>query len=116
MKSCAAALAACLLAACSAGQDSDQCPDASAVAPASIGGAGAVQALTAELAGPNRGDTIGTAIRNFHQRDPALTPDELANILLAADCPNIHGDVATRQQRLGEFRSQVDSILAVPGN
>lgn len=116
MKVFAATVAACLLASCSAGPDSDQCPDPSTVAPASIGGAGAVQALTAELAGPNRGDSISTAIRNFHQRDPALTPDELANILLAADCPNINGDVATQRRRLGEFRSQVDSILAVPGN
>lgn len=116
MKSLAVVVTACLLASCSAGQDSDQCPDPATVAPASIGGAGAVQALTGELAGPNRGDSISTAIRTFHQRDPSLTSDELANILLAADCPNIRGDVATQRRRLGEFRSQVDSILAVPGN
>jgi hypothetical protein len=92
-----------------------QCPDRSAILPASVGGPAFVQGLTARLAGPDRENTIVWAITEMHRRAPQLGGDVITDVLIAADCPNAigkpdHSEAADRT-RIKEFRAQVDQLL-----
>jgi hypothetical protein len=94
-----------------------QCPDPGEVAPQAIGGADAVRTLTSRLAGPDRENVIGEAVHSLRARDPSLSQDAIADILIAADCPNVAGDPSldgTEQtRRISELRSQIEAVLAV---
>jgi hypothetical protein len=94
-----------------------QCPDAAEVAPASVGGAEAVRALTPRLAGPDRENIIGEAVHSLRARDPSLSQDTIADILIAADCPNVAGDPALdgkeQARRVSDLREQIEAVLSV---
>ncbi|MES2020040.1 MAG: hypothetical protein V4460_01940 [Pseudomonadota bacterium] len=91
------------------------CPDAAAVAPASIGGAGYVAGLTGRLGGGNRENVVEEAVKEMRRMDPAISPDAMTNVLIAADCPlavaRPDHDASADRARIAQFRAQIDQIL-----
>jgi hypothetical protein len=104
-----------LLCSCSPSKLPIACPDPALVAPASIGGASAITALTGPLAGPDRVNTIKEAAARFRKRDPSITNSAITNFIIAADCPNLMASGAPSAQaeraRISAIRAQVTSIL-----
>lgn len=91
-----------------------QCPAFADVAPAAIG-SDYLADLSHRLAGPDRANTVATAVADMRGRAPTLTADELTDILIAADCPNAiarpdHG-IAADRARIAAFRAQVMTIM-----
>ena len=105
------------LVSCSSSGPHLQCPDPAEVAPASVGGAEAVRALTPRLAGPDRENVISEAVHSLRASDPSLSQDAIADILIAADCPNVAGDPAldgrAQARRMADLRGEIESVLSV---
>jgi hypothetical protein len=85
------------------------------VAPASIGGAGAVTALTPRLAGGDWENAVDEAAYRFRKEDPTITPDAIIDIIIAADCPNLIAgtvpDAEAERARVATIRHRVTAIL-----
>lgn len=106
---------ALLLAGCSNSSSPTTCPAAVDVAPASLGGEAFVTGLTRRLAGGDRENSITEAIRQIHDKAPQLDSNAIADILIAADCPNAAAlpdqSEAAINARIATFRAQVEALL-----
>ncbi len=107
--------AALFVCGCSAAPQAQvQCPVLADVAPPAIGSDYLVD-LGHRLAGPDRANTIVTAISDMRTRAPTLTADEMTDILIAADCPNANArpdhDIAADRARIAAFRAQVLELM-----
>jgi len=104
-----------LLAACTSPAP-PTCPDAASVVPAKLGGATYLGGLTERLAGPDRENVVLEAVQDMRKKDPALTPDEMIDILIAADCPNTDPTTsdANERARIKVFRDNVEQITNLP--
>jgi len=91
-----------------------QCPAFADVAPPAIG-SDYLMDLSHRLAGPDRANTVTTAVADMRSRVPTLTADEMTDILIAADCPNaIAGpdhDLAADRARIAAFRAQAMTLM-----
>ena len=109
-----ALVAALLVSGCSSEKHEANCTIASDIAPSSIS-PGYIADLTMRLAGGDRENTISEAVSQIHQKAPEMDADEIADILIAADCANAaqgqSEDPAVTKQRLATFRAQVVTLL-----
>ena len=109
-----ALLAITLASGCSSDKHETSCTIAADIAPASIS-PGYIADLTMRLAGGDRENAITEAVAQIHQKAPELDADEIADILIAADCANAargqSEDPAVTKQRLATFRAQVVTLL-----
>ena len=103
------------LCSCSAPKAQVQCPAFVDVAPAAIP-SDYLEDLSQRLAGPDRANTVVTAVADMQKRAPTLTPDEMTDILIAADCPNAAAkpdhDIAADRARIAAFRAQVNTLMS----
>ncbi len=92
-----------------------QCPAFADVAPPMIG-ADYLEDLSHRLAGPDRANTVVTAVADIRTRAPNLSADEVTDILIAADCPNAAAkpmhDLAAERANIAAFRAQVLTLMA----
>ncbi len=91
-----------------------QCPAFADVAPPAIG-SDYLEGLSQRLAGPDRANTVATAVADMRTRAPTLTADQMTDILIAADCPNAiarpNHDLAADRARIAAFRAQVMTLM-----
>jgi len=103
-----------LLCGCSAGRHDAGCPPVSDAVTSQVGEP-FVAGLTLRLAGSDRENAISEAVAEIHRKAPSLDADEVADVLIAADCPNAAkgegGDPAATESRLAEIRAQVLAVL-----
>jgi hypothetical protein len=88
------------------------------VAPASVGGAAEVQALSGRLSGADQQNAITQGALELHRRDPSLGADRIIDILIAADCAGHRarlGTIYDPKQRTAIIAAQVNAILIKSG-
>jgi hypothetical protein len=109
-----AASATLLLMSCADGGKLPRCGDGYSVASPAIGKA-FVRDLTSRLAGPDRENTIAEAIRQMRSKDPTIATDDVVDVVIAADCPNVtaraDADRSSDLAHVAALREQVYALL-----
>src|SRR5690606_4043497 len=100
---------------CSNNPAETSCAVATDIAPSTISPR-YIADLTVRLAGGDRENTITEAVGRIHTLAPHLDADEIADILIGADCVNAtrgqSQDPAVAKQRMATLRAQVETLLS----